>query len=465
MRFFSAMTTFSLAWLMLSGCSKPEEQGLAYSAKSRVENVRFLVDETWVDAEGNRHVHQEIFDSVFEMIDEAEAFILIDFFLVNDFFYQPGPGMRPLSRELSDKLVQKRAANPDVEIIFITDPVNTVYGSIESERFQAMEKAGVKVVWTELNQLRDSNPVYSKPWRLLVKPWGAGPGNAVENPMGAGRISMRSMLKLLNFKANHRKVVITDKSLLVTSANPHDASSAHWNTALRVDGAGMAMACKAESAILELSGAEAFSPEGQDEDLPETGNELELLTERKIKERVLELLAGAEAGTRIDLSMFYLSDRDVVKAFVMARERGCNLRVILDPSKDAFGRVKNGIPNRQTAARLVKAGIPLRWADTHGEQFHVKMLYVEHNDATATLLLGSCNFTRRNLDNFNAECNLALTAPLNHESMQRARSIFERWWSNPDGRIFTTEYAAYADSSLRRRLRAWLMETTGMSTF
>ncbi len=469
MRLLIAMTTLSLAMAVFFGCSKrPEKMGLAYSGETRAENVRLLIDETWVDPEGKRHVKQEIFESLFEMIDEAEQFILLDFFLVNDFMYEPGSGMRPLSQELVDKLLAKRKANPGVGITFVTDPVNTVYGSIESQHFKALEAAGVQVVWTDLDQLRDSNPIISKPWRLLLKRWGVAFGNAVDNPMGEGRISMRSMLKLLNFKANHRKVAVTEKSLLVTSANPHSASSAHWNVALRVDGAGMAMACEAESAILEMSGAggTASSLSMGDEDVaPPEGDRLALLTERKIKDKVLELLANAEAGTRIDLAMFYFSDRKLARAFISAKKRGCNVRVILDPNKDAFGREKNGIPNRQTAMKLAKAGVALRWADTHGEQCHVKMLYVEHDDETATLLLGSCNYTRRNMDNFNAECNLALTAPQANANMQRAREAFDRWWSNPEGRTYTVGYETYADCSLRRRIRAWLMETTGMGTF
>ncbi len=192
---------------------------------------------------------------------------------------------------------------------------------------------------------------------------------------------------------------------------------------------------------------------------------MHLLTERKIKEKVLALLDGAPPGARIDLCMFYLADREVLAALIRSQQRGCDLRMILDPNKDAFGRIKNGIPNRQSAARLAEAGIPLRWADTHGEQCHVKMLYVQHAGGTATLLLGSCNFTRRNLDDFNAECNLAFAAPEEAAALRRARATFDRWWSNPDGRSYTVEYATYADASLRRKFRAWLMEATGLSTF
>lgn len=458
----------------LTGCTFLPH-GLSFSGSFQAERVQLLVDETWVDAEQNRQIDQQIFDSVFQIIDEADQFILLDFFLVNDFLCEPGPGMRPLSRELTDRLIEKRKQNPDVQIVFITDPLNTVYGSVPSPLFQGLEKAGVKIVWTDLDKLRDSNPLYSKPWQLFIKPFGSGPGETLANPIGEGRISLRSALKLLNFKANHRKLIVTEKSLLVTSANPHSASSAHWNMALRVDGAGQAVACRSESAILKMSGAEEFPPVGTDRRavrrsrsdgaLGDRALPVELLTERKIKDKVLELLTESENGARIDLTMFYLADSDILRAMIKAKKRGCSLRVILDPNKDAFGRIKDGIPNRQSAARLVTAGIPVRWADTHGEQCHVKTLYVEHVDQTATLLLGSANYTRRNLDNFNAECDLACTAPKEHSAMKRARETFERWWSNPDGRTYTTAYKTYEDKSIWRKFKARFMEASGLSSF
>ncbi len=457
---------------LLAYTSKPLPRGMAYAGNTTADQVQLLVDETWVDHNGVRHVNQEIFDSVFEIIDQADQFILLDFFLVNDFLYEPGPGMRPLSRELTERIIAKRKARPDVPVIFITDPINTIYGSVESPLFASLETAGVQVVWTELDQMRDSNPIYSKPWRLLVRPWGVGPGTALPNPLGEGRVSLRSLLKLLNFKANHRKLVVTEKSLLVSTANPHSASSAHWNVALRIDGAGQGLALDSEQSILRLSGAKVALPDIGDPASSASGTgvlpapyKLELLTEIRIEEKAIELLDRAEPDARIDLGMFYLSDRAVVSAMLRAQKRGCSMRVILDPNKDAFGRTKNGIPNRQTAVRLVKAGIPVRWADTHGEQFHVKLLYVENPDGTATALLGSGNFTRRNLDNFNAECSIACTAAVDDAVPNRVRSTFDRWWDNPDDRTYTTDYATYADPSRLRIIRAWWMEFTGLSSF
>jgi hypothetical protein len=49
--------------------------------------------------------------------------------------------------------------------------------------------------------------------------------------------------------------------------------------------------------------------------------------------------------------------------------------------------------------------------------------------------------------------------------MQRARETFERWWSNPNGQTFTTAYETYEDNSIRRKIRARLMEASGLSSF
>jgi hypothetical protein len=447
--------------LILGGCSSPS--GLNFSRQFSAKKVEFLADETWVDSSGNLQVKQEIFDSVFKMIDQADRFVLIDLFLMNNFGYRPASGMREMSTELADKLIAKRKNQPRVKIVFITDPVNSVYGSIANPLFSKMQDAGIEVVWTDLDQLRDSNPGFSILWRMLVKPFGVGPGRMVPNPLGEGRISMRSFLKMLNFKANHRKVIITDKALLVTSANPHSASSAHWNVALRIDGAGIEEACLAESAVLKLSNAKPFKPAKIKE--VQGPYRLELLTEIKIKKKVLALLNGAEKGAKVDLCMFYLSEAEVIAALIDAQKRGVALRVILDPSKDAFGRTKNGVPNRQSAVKLVAAGIPVRWANTHGEQCHAKVLYVEQKKERATLLLGSGNYTTRNLDDYNLECDVALETKRSDPNMKKFRTVFNRWWFNQDGHSYTVEYSVYEDRGLGHQFLSWFMEKTGMGTF
>lgn len=439
-------------------------EGLDFCATARVDEVRFLVDECWVDNAGRRHVRQEIFRELRELIRRADEFLVLDMFLVNNFGYEEAEGYYPLSDEFTEWLVAKRRDRPEVDIILISDPVNTVYGSIRSPHFEQLRKAGVSVVITDLDELPDSNPVYSTPWRLSAGLLGTGPGCALPNPMGEGRVSVRSFLQLLNMKANHRKTALSEKEIMVMSANPHSGSSAHWNTALHVKGGGMSMLWQSEEAVLRFSGMQAI-PERKFHEKPGEKFQVELLTEAKIRDRVVELLANVEEGGRVDLSMFYFSDDVVFDALLKAHRRGCLVRVILDANKDAFGREKNGTPNRQTAASLRESGVPVRWARTSGEQFHVKMLYVEQLSGAATLVTGSANYTRRNLANINAESCLAVTGSVDSELMAKPRRTFERWWQNEPERIYTVNYSVYSDENPLRRVIVWFQEISGFSSF
>ena len=71
--------------------------------------------------------------------------------------------------------------------------------------------AGIEVVMTDLRRLRDPNPVYSAFWRVFVRPFGSSTRGWVPSPMGRGhKVTIRSYLEALNFKANHRKTLIAD---------------------------------------------------------------------------------------------------------------------------------------------------------------------------------------------------------------------------------------------------------------
>ena len=56
--------------------------GTLYSVPS--SSISFLEDITYVDDQQNRHSEQEIFDEIFNMINKAEHYILLDMFLYND---------------------------------------------------------------------------------------------------------------------------------------------------------------------------------------------------------------------------------------------------------------------------------------------------------------------------------------------------------------------------------------------
>jgi len=195
-----------------------------------------------------------------------------------------------------------------------------------------------------------------------------------------------------------------------------------------------------------------------------TAAQLQVLTEGAIRDALLAAVSRSQRGEALDVSVFYLSHRPLVKALLAAHERGVAVRVLLDPNKDAFGRQKNGIPNRQVGAELHAAGITVRWCNTQGEQCHTKML-LRRGAERSEVIIGSANFTRRNLDNLNLESSVRVLAKTDHAFMVNARSAFARRWDNRDGEKHSTDYGVYADEASWKYWVYRVMEFTGWSSF
>jgi phosphatidylserine/phosphatidylglycerophosphate/cardiolipin synthase-like enzyme len=458
---------------------KPLPAGLSYSsALLPATDVRFLSDETCRDAAGARLIDQQIFDEALAMIASAERLVLVDMFLFNEFLGAGPEPHRRLCEELTAALIARKRAAPALRVVLITDPVNTVYGGLEARHLSRLKEAGAEVVLTRLDRLRDSNPAWSSLWRPLAKPWGnSAAGGWLASPFGAGEVPLRSWLALFNFKANHRKVVVADARgelrALVTSANPHDGSSAHANVGVAFGGPAARAVLEAEQAVLDFSGGRqpslrtvplGLAPPAAD---PRLGREVrvQVVTEKAIADAAEAMINGAEPGDALDVVMFYLSDRPIVRALKEAALRGVTMRVILDPNKDAFGRVKDGMPNRQVARELVAAGVPVRWAVTSGEQMHSKLLLVTRPRGTAELLLGSANFTRRNVRDYNLEADVRLAGGASAPALREARDYVERLWANGGGRTHTADYQAFRDDSRRRAFWYRLQEATGLCTW
>ena len=466
-----------IAWLAMGAWHvyKPMPGGLDVATPwVPAEEVRFLADMTYTAPDGRRVSDQRIVDAIREMIDGAQRLLVLDMFLFNDFAGETGDGHRPLSTELTDALIDQHRRQPDLETVLITDPVNTVYGSVVADHLERLQDEGVRVITTDLDRLRDPNPLWSGLWRLCCRWLESEPGTGwLPNPLVEDRkATLAAWMRLLNFKANHRKTVVADRGEqwigLVTSANPHDASSRHGNVALRFAGPAALDLLWTEQAAAELSGAErAFAlpspPRGDPLDTEE--GRLRVLTEARIREAAVAVIEAAEDGERLDLAMFYLSHRGVIEALKRASARGVRMRVLLDANHDAFGREKSGIPNRPVGMELHRAGIPVRWCDTRGEQCHSKMLLHRRADGSGRLLLGSANFTRRNLDNFNMETDVEWQAPPDHPALREAMAFFDTRWGNRNGEQHSLPFAEYADDSRWRYWRYRLMEATGLSTF
>ena len=484
--------SFLGAWLVVAlwNLYKPLPPGTHVRGpivETPLAGLRFLNDVTGADEFGVPVVHQQIFDRVIGMIGNAREYLVLDFFLLNAQRGADNSGAphRELSREVRDALLARKRAVPELRVLVITDPINDVYGALPARDFAVLRGAGIDVVTVDLDALRDSNFIYSAFWRITMRWWsGNGDGEAwLPNPLDAGpdQVSFGAWARLLNFKANHRKVIIGDDGRggitgIVTSANPHDASSLHTNVALQVTGTALEPLLESELALARQSGWDGSwtppAPTASETMVvasAENTARVQVLTEGEIGAAIVRNLAGARAGDSIDVAMFYLSDRDMIDSLLAAARRGVTVRVLLDPNKDAFGRIKNGIPNRSVATELAGASdgaIQVRWYRTHGEQFHAKLVALRTVDEF-WFTLGSANLTRRNLDDFNLEANVAVGVPLNSEIAANVSGWFEGIWSNngPPALEYTAEFGAYADPAQGTYWLYRLMESTGLSTF
>ncbi|NMT64291.1 phospholipase D-like domain-containing protein [Marinobacter orientalis] len=466
-----AITTTSLYHSL-----KALPQGLAFDGKEQpLINPRLLIDRTLHFGNEEPRLDQEIFAEIFDMIANAQHFVLVDMFLFND-SRADGSRQIPLARQLTDALIARKGAHPGMDIIVISDPINTVYGGTTSLHFQQLRQAGIPVVETRLGPLRDSNPAWSGLWRVCCQ-WTGNSASAgwLPNALGEKPVTLRSYLALPNFKANHRKTLVVDSADgftgLVTSANPHDGSSRHSNIGLRFGGPAVADLLRTERAVLAMSGADTAAVDNALGSLPDSGSgspdTIRIITESAIRAAARDIIGTAAPGDRLDLAIFYLSHRSLLNALKEAHERGVDIRVLLDANNDAFGLKKSGIPNRQAAMELNRAGITVRWCHTEGEQCHTKLLVRRDSNGSAQLLLGSANFSRRNLDDLNLETSAHVRSDSNSDTVLKASGFFEEQWRHGPGDVpvMSLPYEAWADES---RLRYWqyrLMEATGLSTF
>jgi phosphatidylserine/phosphatidylglycerophosphate/cardiolipin synthase-like enzyme len=436
--------------------------------------VAFIPDITAADAYGHPAVSQAIQDQVLKVIGGAQHFVVLDYALIG----AAAPGEAPQRRiaaELSDVLIRLRRERPGVRVLFLTDPVNERFGTVRAPELELLRAAGVEVVPVELDLLRDPNFLYSTLWRLTLNWWGGPPGEA-----GAAA-------RALNFKADHRKVLIADDArgrltALVTSANPLERESAWSNTALRFSGAAATVLLKSELAVARFSGwhgdssglepAAAADP-ACDAAAPASLNpaqvRVQVLTEGAIRQELLEQLAAAVRGDSIDIAAFKLADRGVLEALLEAARRGVRVRLILDPDEDATVLTPSGLPNQPLASELVSrsaGAVHVRWYRTHGERFHTSLALIS-GAGRVWLLAGSANFTRRGLEDYNLDADVALEltrdAPLADEALQ----YFETLWSNRAalGIEYTADFAAFADPSQADYWLCRLLEGAGVVAF
>jgi phosphatidylserine/phosphatidylglycerophosphate/cardiolipin synthase-like enzyme len=179
----------------------------------------------------------------------------------------------------------------------------------------------------------------------------------------------------------------------------------------------------------------------------------------------LDNIHTAQIGDNIYMGIFYISDVKVLSALSEAAKRGVNIQIIADPNKDAFGLKKNGTPNRMALSRLAKenGSIQIRWYHTNGEQYHSKLVFFEFAEENR-LILGSANYTRRNIEGYNLESNIEVITSKDSQLSQDITQYFYTIWNNTDG-DYTVEFEQYQNDNPLSYWRYRIQEFTGLSAF
>jgi phosphatidylserine/phosphatidylglycerophosphate/cardiolipin synthase-like enzyme len=460
-----------------------------------VQSVSFIADITSADAYGRGISSQAIFDETLKVVRGAREFLVLDYFMFNSRrgdLDAASPLLRPLTATLRDALIERRQAVPNLKVLFITDPINELYGAEPSHDLRLLKAAGVDVVVTNLDALRDSNHLYSSAWRLAINWWSPNPRGegSFPNPLNDSNapLPFGAWARLLNFKANQRKVAIGDDGHgglagIVGSANPHDASGANSNVAARISGPVLSSLLDSELAIARFSGWQGSiqtSTASVTETTPASPEitsgitagklaRVQTLTEGAIHDALLEHIDATVKGDFVDIAMYYIADRSVVESLLAASRRGVYVRLILDPNRDAYGHTTSGIPNQPAASELVSetdGKVRVRWYRTHGEQFHTKLVMV-YGPERLWFTLGSASLTSRALSDYDLEANIAVEVGRNAPLALQIVEYFNTLWTNKAslGIEYTADFSAYADPSQGRYWLYRFLEATGMADF
>lgn len=454
-------------------------------------------------ADGERFLVTEIEPKVLDMIAGAEQHIILSVFLF-DSFYAEGMPTRDVVGTVTDALVNKRRESPNIRIAVILDPSHKAYGrrvSPAERRFRengidvfysdllgGLKKAsllGVREGWGHINRAIDGITLggWGSLWSALLSKV------PIPKRFDGDLMSLESAYNALLLKANHRKLLVVDTpdgqfEVLVSSANPHNASAFHVNSAVSVRGEAATYVFNLlredmiRSAALGRQYAHWSDKADQEyrdgffrdrfpaldmEAVPAgTGDVgVTVVTEDEIPRDVIRMLDGVGQGDEVRIQMFYLSFRPVVDALLEAACRtDVPVRLLLDANKDSFNREKDGTPNRQMARHLLRTGaergadIEVRWYSTHGEQNHAKAMTIT-NPKTGKYILttGSCNWTGRNMDGVNMEANVVVDG--SSALAARFNRLFDMFWTNEDGVEYSLPYEAFRDQTASDR--KWIL--------
>lgn len=389
-------------------------------------SIDFLYDLTYEDEQGNIIYEQEIFDKLFEVIDNAQNFIVIDIFLFKD---SEDKVYRNLADELTQHLIEKKKQNQDIQIYFITDYYNLI--NFDNKNIKLLKDNKIDISYYSTYKTKD----FQK----------------------EGFINY--LYKLFQRRINHRKIIIADKDnkivSLITSANPHDESSPNSNIGIYIEEKIWRDIYDFEK-NLNLIQEDKLKPFFNNISESDSGNiSVQFLADSGLTHALSKEIDQTEKGESIEIMSFLISDKKIINKLLSASKRGVEIKIILDLNKVSFSREKNGIPNQPVAEiinKKSKEDITIRWYDSHGEQFHIKMTSIKKKDNQSIIFLGSSHLVNYDTINYNSQADIKIIADSNSNIAQEVHNLFNRIWFNKQG-TYTADYNQFKDDSILKRLQ------------
>jgi hypothetical protein len=425
-----ACVSILAAWLALMfwNSAKPLPAG------THIVSQTARLSESDVDFLQGLPQRQEMLARELSAIDHAEQLIVLD--------------RSPVARELAQHLLARKHARPNLKIVLVTDPANQAFGGTPAQYLAALEQYGIVVARVRLERLRDSNPLYSGWWRLLLG-WWSEPFD--EAP---GQVTLASWSRMRNSKADQRQLVVADDGSGGWTAivGPADAP-ARVPAALMLRGSLARAMIGSELQIAAWSTDDDRLPPAPPMGLRGVGSiDARFLTEGAIETALLDAIAASGRDDQICIAVENLSDRRVIAASLGAAARGAHLQVLLE---------RNRVPNQTAAGELIRGGaghIEVRWYPMGQGAMSLKLLVVRHrNDLWVNV--GSANFTRRNLGDLNLESGIELRMPARAAPARAVSEYFAKIWSGADKETEAAEESGAVYWQYR------FAEATGLSSF
>ncbi|MDO5089398.1 MAG: phospholipase D-like domain-containing protein [Leptotrichiaceae bacterium] len=469
---------FSIYAFLAVSCStiKTPPPGVNYESPLRKsQNVDFHYDLTYLDKDGNIKYDRNLWEATYKIIDNAEDYLIIEMFLFNDIYNKDKEKFPEFAKEYIKRLIKKQTENPELKIYILTDENNNLYGAFEHPFLTEMKRNGINVIIVDIFKLKDTFPWYSPIWRSAVKPFG--------NPQNKGwitnfygpmwpKLTLRNLLRALNVKADHKKVFLNEREVVVSSANIHDPSYFHENIAVYADGDITGDVLNNLKLVAEFSDSEInveskskennsdfSSPEFKAMDntvkVSEKNTENNEITDTEGKSYEIQYISegiigkymdsdidSLQSGDELIMGMYFLADKNVVNKLIKAANRGVKIRLILDRSRDAFGMSTNGLPNKPVSKKLKKktgGKIEIKWYFTNNEQYHTKITLMKKTDGSVIISAGSANLIKKNIRGYIMDANFRILTDENSKLTKDIYAYFDRLWDNKDG-IFTINF-------------------------